>query len=229
MKTFSPDDENNKKLVDFLKKLGLNSPEIKIVTSTEIEFKKGENVCKQGSFASYIMILKEGWLKSYIENIHFKNTIFKITKPFSIIGLSCLYGDNHYHFGCQALMSSKVCLVERAVFDNIIKGNNKFASEIIKMYSNSLQNLYDRLNSISNKQSLSKVCDSLIYLSEKIFESDTVSPIITRRDIAELSGLATENIVRVLAELKTANAIAVDKKEITILDMDMLKRFSCFG
>jgi CRP/FNR family transcriptional regulator len=97
------------------------------------------------------------------------------------------------------------------------------------MYSNSLQNLYDRLNSISNKQSLSKVCDSLIYLSEKIFESDIISPIITRRDIAELSGLATENIVRILAELKTANAIAADKKEITILDMDMLKRFSCFG
>ena len=97
------------------------------------------------------------------------------------------------------------------------------------MYSNSLQNLYDRLNSISNKQSLSKVCDSLIYLSEKIFESNVIPIIITRRDIAELSGLATENIVRILAELKSANAISVNKKEITILDMDMLKRFSCFG
>ena len=97
------------------------------------------------------------------------------------------------------------------------------------MYSNSLQNLYDRLNSISNKQSLSKVCDSLIYLSEKIFEGNINSPIITRRDIAERSGLATENIVRILTELKSANAISVDRKEITILDMDMLKRFSCFG
>ena len=175
------------------------------------------------------MILKEGWLKSFVENIHFKNTVFKITKPFSIIGLSCLYGDNHYHFGCQAITSSKVCLVERVVFDDIIRTNNKFASEIIRMYSNSLQNLYDRLNSISNKQSLSKVCDSLIYLSEKIFESNVIPIIITRRDIAELSGLATENIVRILAELKSANAISVNKKEITILDMDMLKRFSCFG
>jgi CRP/FNR family transcriptional regulator len=229
MRTFSPDDENNKKLVDFLKKLGLSASEIKTVTNTEIEFKKGENVCKQGSFASYIMILKEGWLKSFVENIHFKSTVFKITKPFSIIGLSCLYGDNHYHFGCQAITPSKVCLVERVVFDDIIRTNNKFASEIIRMYSNSLQNLYDRLNSISNKQSLSKVCDSLIYLSEKIFESNVIPIIITRRDIAELSGLATENIVRILAELKSANAIAVNKKEITILDMDMLKRFSCFG
>ena len=229
MRTFSPDDENNKKLVDFLKKLGLSASEIKIVTNTEIEFKKGENVCKQGSFASYIMILKEGWLKSFVENIHFKNTVFKITKPFSIIGLSCLYGDNHYHFGCQAIMPSKVCLVERAVFDGIIKENNKFASEIIKMYSNSLQNLYDRINSISNKQSLSKVCDSLIYLSETIFESEVIPNIITRRDIAELSGLATENIVRILAELKSANAISTNKKEIIVLDMDMLKRFSCFG
>ena len=66
-------------------------------------------------------------------------------------------------------------------------------------------------------------------MSEKIFESNVIPIIITRRDIAELSGLATENIVRILAELKSANAISVNKKEITILDMDMLKRFSCFG
>ncbi len=229
MKKLYQNEEISQNLLNFLRNLGLSDSEIVTVTNTEIEFKKGENVCKQGSFASYIMILKEGWLKSYIENIHFKNTVFKITKPFSIIGLSCLYGDNHYHFGCKAIMNSKVCLVERDTFDSIIRKNNRFASEIIKMYSNSLQNLYDKLNSISNKQSLSKVCDSLIYLSENIFESNIITPIINRRDIAELSGLATENLVRTLSELKSANVISINKKEITILDMDQLKRFSNFG
>lgn len=229
MKKLASDEENSQKLADFLQKMGLRSKEISMLTSTEIEFKKGENVCKKGAFASYIMILKEGWLKSYIENTHFKNTIFKITKPFSIVGLSCLYGDNHYHFGCQAIIDSKVCLVERSVFDNIVKTNNVFATEVIKICSNSLQNLYDRINSLSNKQSLSKVCDSLIYLSENIFNSPVILPIINRKDIAELSGLATENVVRILAELKAANVISINKKEISIINMDELKRFSCFG
>ncbi len=219
----------NANMMSYMRKLGLLESEIKLLTSTEIEFKKGENVCKQGSFATYIMILKEGLIKSTVENVHFKSTIFKITKPFSIIGLSCLYGDNHYRFGCQALILSKVYLVERTVFDSIIRHNSIFANEIIAMYANSLQNIYERLNSISNKQSLSKVCDSLIYLSENVFGSETIGTLVTRRDIAELSGLATENLVRILAELKSANAISINKKEITILDMDQLKRFSCFG
>lgn len=223
-------DENiNANMIAYMKKLGLLESEIKLLTNTEIEFKKGENVCKQGSFSTYIMILKEGLLKSTVENVHFKSTIFKITKPYSIIGLSCLYGDNHYRFGCQALVPSKVYLVERSVFDSIIRQNRIFANEVIAMYALSLQNIYERLNSISNKQSLSKVCDSLIYLSEKVFEDTTIGSLVTRRDIAELSGLATENLVRILSELRAAKAIEIDKKEITILDMDMLKRFSCFG
>lgn len=221
--------KSEQNFLKYLSNLKLTDEEIEIITKVEVEFKKGENICKQGSFASFVMILKFGLVKAFIENSHFKNHVFKITKPYNIIGLSSLYGDNYNHFSCQAIIPSKICLVERSSFDKIIKSNPNFAIEIMKMYSHSLQNVYDKLGSIANKQALGKVCDSLIYLSEKVFESHTIETTISRKDLAEFSGLATENLVRILSELKRDNIIAINNKSIEIINFDTLKMLSNLG
>ncbi|PLX07752.1 MAG: hypothetical protein C0596_10020 [Marinilabiliales bacterium] len=220
---------NEENFISYLKELHLTESEISKITKVQIDFKKGETVCKQGSFASFIMILKEGLLKAVIETSHYKSHIFKITKPYNIIGLSSLYGDNYYHFSCRALLPSKVCLVDRTTFDEIVKNNPAFSIEIMKMYSNSLQNVYDKLGSIANKQALGKVCDTLLYLSEKVFNSSTIETTITRKDIAELSGLATENLVRILSELKKDNIIAINNKSIDILNFETLRMLGNMG
>ncbi len=220
---------NEEEFLKYLRSLSLTEKEIAKITKVQIDFKKGETVCKQGSFASFIMILKEGLLKAVIETSHYKNHIFKITKPNNIIGLSSLYGDNYYHFSCQALTSSRVCLVERSTFDEIVKSNSAFSIEIMKMYSNSLQNVYDKLGSIANKQALGKVCDTLIYLSQKVFDSNYIETSITRKDIAEISGLATENLVRILSELKKDKIIAIHNKTIEICNLNKLKMLKDLG
>ncbi len=221
--------DNEQNFLNYLKGLKLNDEEIEEITKVQIEFKKGENICKQGSFATFIMILKDGLVKAFVESPHYKNHVFKITKPFAIIGLSSLYGENHYHFSAQALLQSKICLVEREKFDQILRQNNDFAIEVMKLYSNSLQNIYDKIGCLANKQAIGRVCDALIYLAEKVFESNIINPIITRKDLAEFSGLATENLVRVLSDLKKDNIIAINNKTIEILNMDTLKMLSNVG
>ncbi len=221
--------KNEQNFTDYLKKLKLSDDEIARITKVQIDFKKGETVCKQGSFASFIMILKDGLVKAFVENSHYKSHIFKITPPYNMIGLSSLYGDNYYHFSCQAIIPSKVCLVERRTFDDIVKSNPAFSIEIMKMYSISLQNVYDKMGSVANKQALGKVCDSILYLSEAVFKSNIIETTITRKDLASLSGLATENLVRILSELKKDGIIAINHKSIEIKNFETLRMLSGLG
>jgi len=221
--------KNEQTFINYFKGLSLTESEIESLTKVQIEFKKGETICKQGAFASFIMILKEGMVKAFIENSHYKNHIFKFTGPFNIIGLSSLYGDNYYHFSCQAIVTSKVYLVERKVFDNIIRANPAFSVEIMKIYSKTLQNVYDKLGSVANKQALGKVCDSLLYLSSHVFKSNIIDHSISRKEIAEFSGLATENLVRILSDLKRDNIISINNKTIEILNFATLKTLSSLG
>ncbi|MDD3741144.1 MAG: hypothetical protein PHH30_07870, partial [Bacteroidales bacterium] len=57
---------NEQTFVDYLKGLGLSNSDIDTITKVQIEFKKGETICKQGSFASFIMILKDGMVKAFV-------------------------------------------------------------------------------------------------------------------------------------------------------------------
>lgn len=235
-KTYSENVENKFKtsnaehdFIDYLSDLHLTKEEIAVITEVQIDFKKGETICKQGTFASFIMILKTGLVKATIENSHYKSHVFKITTPFSIIGLSSMYNDKYYHFSCHALEPSKLYLIEYGNFIKIIQANSKFSFEIMKMYSKSLQDVYDRLGSIANKRALGKVCDSLIYLCERVFHSHIIETTITRKEIAEFSGLATENLVRILSDLKRDNIIEINNKSIKILNFDNLKTLSSLG
>lgn len=215
--------------IKYLKELSLKDNEIDKIIKVPIDLKKDEVICKQGSFASFVMILKEGLLKSYVENSHNKNHIFKIAKPYSIIGLSSLYGDIYCHFTCSAVVNSKLYIIERSTFNEIIKNNPKFAIKIMNIYSNSLQNVYDKIGTIANKQALGKVCDTLTYLSEKVFESNIIDRVITRKDIADFSGLSTENLIRILADLKKDNIISINNKVIEILKPETIKMLGHLG
>ncbi len=220
---------SDEKFTKWLISMHLSPKEIAILTKVPIDFRKAENICKQGSFSSFVMILKEGLVKASIENTNYRSHVFKITKPFSIIGLSNLYGDNYYHFSAKAIIPSKVFLVERSVFDNIVKNNQKFALEIMRMYCDSLQNIYDKLGSIVNKQALGKVCDALLYLSVKIFESNFIENSISRKDMAEFAGMSTENFVRILSELKKDEIITIHSKSIEINNFERLRMLSNLG
>lgn len=219
----------DEKFNKWLTSMHLSPKEISLLTKVPITFKKSENICKQGAFASFVMLLKDGLVKASIENSNFRNHVFKITKPFSIIGLSNLYGDNYYHFSAKAIVPSKVYLIERSSFDNIVKTNQKFSIEVMRMYCDSLQNIYDKLGSIVNKQALGKVCDVLISLSQNIFESNIIENSISRKDMAEFAGMSTENFVRILSELKKDGIITIHSRLIEINNFDRLKMLSNLG
>lgn len=214
---------------NWLKSCYLSEEEIKRITQVKIDFRKGETICKQGSFASYIMMLKDGFVKAGIESGNSKNFTYKITKPFNFIGLSTLYGDNYYHFSSTALVPSTIYLIEKTTFDNILKTNPKFYPIVMQWYCKAFEHVYYKMNSIANKQALGRIAESLIYLSETIFDNGIISSIISRRDIAELAGMSTENAVRVLSELRKDKIIKINTRGIEIIKKDLLNTLSIAG
>ncbi len=221
--------EQNEQVLLWLKNLYLSDDEIKEILKNIIYFKKNETVCKQSTIANYIMLLYDGYMKLSLEHYYEHQFIFKILKPFDFIGLSSLYEVNHYPFTAVTITSSKVYLIEKEVFKKIIFQNPYFAEKILGMYTHNFYFLLNRLNSISNKQALGKLCDVLLYLSDVVFKSSVIESFISRKDIAELCGLSTENTVRMLSDLKNNQIIAINRNEIHILNKAKLVSLSHHG
>ena len=62
----------------------------------EINYKKGETIIKQNSFASHIYFIKSGLVKMYIENKN-KNLTLEIAGTGSMYGITSLNYNKNYN------------------------------------------------------------------------------------------------------------------------------------
>ena len=194
-----------------------------------LTYKKGEIICKQGAFASHIVYLKNGLAKVYLEGKS-KNLILKITPPGNLIGLPCIYdGNNTFLYSASTYVSSEVDLVDIEIFKQLILQNPKFAYRIINVLNENTVQTYGRFHCFTNKQMHGRMADILLCLAQRIFMNDSFSLPLSRADLAELTGMSTESVVRVLKDFKDDNLINFEGKEIELLNIEMLSKISDVG
>jgi len=209
----------------------LTESERKLVDENKISltYKKGENVCKQGSFASHIVYLKEGLAKVFLEGKS-KNLILKITPPGNLIGLPCIHeGNNVFLYSAATYINSQVELINIELFKQLILQNSKFAYRIINVLNENTVQTYGRFHCFTNKQMHGRMADILLCLSQRIFKTEAFNLPLTRSDLAELTGMSTESVIRVMKDFKEDGLIKFEGKDIELLNFEMLLKISELG
>lgn len=211
------------------KQLILSELEFINENKTQVLYTKGENICKQGAFASYVLYISDGLVKLYLESPNHKNINIKILKTSEFIGLSSIYGENIYNYSVLALKDSTVCLIEKEGIRKLLTNNGNFASEIIKWYCRNEKQLFTKIKSLGQKQMHGRLADTLLYLCDNSFDQEEIFSTLSRKDIADFACISTESTVRLLTELKNDHIIDMDGKKIKIVNKELLKEISKHG
>ncbi len=198
-------------------------------SKVQIVYSKGEDICKQGTFASSILYILDGLVKLSIEGPNNKSFILRLVQPREFIGLSSLFGENVFHYSGKALKDTTVCMIEKDSIIKLARENGVFATEIIKWHCNIESHHYRKIQSLTYKQLHGRIADTLIYLSKEELVAENVYQYITRKDIAELSAMSTEGAVRVLSEFDKDGIIKLKGKGVDILDHKKLFKISKSG
>ncbi|MCF8228386.1 MAG: Crp/Fnr family transcriptional regulator [Bacteroidales bacterium] len=196
---------------------------------TQILYRKGENICKQGAYAPNLLFILDGLVKVYLDSPKNKNINLKILSTSEFIGLSSLYDEKFFNYSTTALKDSVICLIEKTSFRKLLINNCAFSSEIIKRYCNNERELFHKIQSLGNKQMHGRIADTLIYLNEQSKKEGNIFLYLSRKDIAEFAGLSTETTVRLLTELKNDHIIDINGKDIKVLQAESLKEISQRG
>jgi CRP/FNR family transcriptional regulator len=219
----------NKAIADCFEKL--TDEELLLLEENHVvlTYKKGENLCKQGTLASHIMYICCGLVKVYMEN-ESGSLILKVLPAGNMIGLTALLdGSNVFRYSASAYQDCSVRLIDISIFKKIILQNSGFANEVINILCENLIQTQTRFFSYTQKQSYGKMADTLICLSCNIFKAEGFELNLTRKELAELTGLTPESVIRILSKFKNDKLIHVEGKMITILDMAKLKQISDYG
>ena len=213
---------------DCLMLLAKSQLEVLVNKSKTVKFRKGEIICKQGVYASKILYLKKGMVKTYLEHPD-KDIIFCIKPSKSFIGLEALYNDRVYPYSCSVYEDSEFCMFEADTFQNLIEQNGKFAAAIMQNLNLWTSRVYERMVTLTKKQVAGKLADILICLSERIYFSDEFILTISRKDLSDITQLAPETLSRAIKDFKNEGVIDVDGKNFKILNRKKLQTFSEVG
>ena len=194
-----------------------------------IEYKKGEVIAKQGSFASHVIFLEKGLVKVFIGGKG-KDLILKIIPENHFIGLSSIYeGNNTFIYSASTYVDSVASLIDAGFFKSLMRKNGNFAYKIANIQNENAAQVYGRFYCLTRKQSAGLVADLFLCLTNRVFKSRSFNLPLSRSDMADLTGLSIESVLRIMKDFKKEGLIETKGKSIEILNVEKLEHISQFG
>ncbi|MBN2892599.1 MAG: Crp/Fnr family transcriptional regulator [Bacteroidales bacterium] len=193
-----------------------------------VNFKKGENICKQDLTVTHSLYLSKGLVKVFIETEK-KNTILRIASSGEYIGLQSIFGEGSYRFSITALEPSRICLIDIKYFKELCTSNPHFLMSITESISKCTNNIFSRLTFLNQKSVRARLATALVFFADEIYRSDTFVFSMSRQDLADYIGISRENAVRILGDFKKEKLISVSGKNITISNKQLLQAVQKIG
>lgn len=194
-----------------------------------LKYKKGEIIAKQGAFVPQILYLQKGLVKVYKEINDNENLVLTIFPAGSLIGLPSLYSGSKMEYTVSALVDSVICSMDKQLFEDFIKHNGEFAASVIGSMNNCLIYNFAKLMSLTHKQMNGRLAEAILFLSDVIFRADEFEMSLSRKDIAEFTGMSVMSVVRGIKDFKESNLISDDNGVFKILNREKLSKISISG
>ena len=209
----------------------LSPEEVELVraSKTQVLFRKGDNLTKQGAFASYVLFIISGLAKQYIEGDSNKNFNLRIIKPGEFVGLSAVFTKNTFNYSSIALTDCQVFLAEKEAIAKVVQQNGIFGFNIIKRYCEQNTNLFDTLRTVMYKQMNGRMADTLLYINDLKNDNRDIFQLLSRKDIADFAGVSTESAVKLLKSFEKDGLIELNEKDISIVNINDLLEISKRG
>lgn len=209
----------------------LSTEEAQLVRAsrTQVMYRRGENLTKQGAFSTYILFIVAGLVKQYIEGDNQRDFNLRILRPGEFIGLSAVFGKSTFDYSTLALTDAQVFLVEKEAFVKVAQANAQFSYSIAKRYAEQNAALYNTIRNLTYKQTNGRMADTLLYFRSEPFKDIDITSLLTRKDIADFAGISTEGAVKVLKSFEKDGYVRLDDKHVEIIDQQALEEISKRG
>jgi CRP/FNR family transcriptional regulator len=197
--------------------------------SVLVRYKKGEIICKQGGLASHIMYMEKGLAKVFLDD-GVNSLVLKIIPDGNMLGLSSVNSENNtYQYSAMAYIDSEIKQIDIRFFKQMLGQNPAFAQEVINILGSNSVQINGRFFCLTHKQSYGRLADILLCLSERIFRKYDFELPLSRKDLAELSGMSPETVIRMLKKFNDEGLIRMEGKSFSLLDPIRMKRISETG
>jgi CRP-like cAMP-binding protein len=197
--------------------------------TVQLKYKRGEHILKQGNNFTHIVYLSQGLVKLSYSDEFGRNLILTVVKAPSMLGGANVFNEELNMFSVIAVEETEVCLIDIKVLKSFALKNSAFALRLLDFVSAMFKDSMLNFISLAHKHVNGRVADIIIYLSKKVYKSNSFTLTLTRKEIAEFAGCSQENVIHTLSRFEKDGVIKSENKTLEILDFDKLSTISRLG
>ncbi len=191
-------------------------------------FTKGTVIYHEGSRLTGFFCVTKGIVKIIKTGIDGKEQIIRFAKKGEIIAYRSLLSQELACTTAKVIDDAVVCHVSYQALLSFIQTNWQFSHHMLQIVCRELREANDFIADIAQKTVRERLAEVLLLLKED-FDLDiqnTLKISLTRKELANMVGTATESIIRLLSEFKQDKLIELQARKIKLIDLEGLRRIA---
>ena len=188
-------------------------------------YKRGSIIYQEGNRMKGFYCVQSGIIKIYQTGFDGKEQIIRFAKPGDIIGYRSVVSNEPACTTTEVIEESVLCHIPTEILLSLVKNNGNFAVELMKLTCKELGEANSYITDIAQKTVKERLAEILIHLDDEFGEDaqGILNISLTREELSNIVGTATESIIRLLSEFKNKGYIEINGRKIKILDKPGLK------
>lgn len=176
-----------------------------------------------------VYAIRSGSLKTYLINTDGNEQIVGFSLPGELLGMDAI-SENQHACTAKALETSSVCEIPFDRLESLARNIPNLQHQLFRLMSKEIQQDQNLMLLLAQMPAETRLASFLLGMSERLskrgYAANEFNLSMSRGDIANLLGMAVETISRLLSHFQENGLLNVERKHITILDMDKLRQLA---
>jgi DNA-binding response OmpR family regulator len=189
------------------------------------DFKKKHILYSEGQRPRNVYHIVSGKIKTYKTSDDGKEFITHIYSTGDFFGYNAVLEERNHLENAEAQEDASVMLIPREEFMSLFTNDAQVSKQFIRLITRNVEEHEERLTIMAYNSLRKKVAYSLVQLLEKYRKENNNNEIaeLSRETLAQIVGIATESLIRTLADFKSEKLIALEPGKMIILDENKLR------
>ena len=191
-------------------------------------YKKSTIIYREGSRLTGFYCVTRGIVKIFKTGIDGKEQIIRFAKKGDIIAYRSVLSNELACTSAKVIEDCQVCFIPSEILISFIKTNPAYALELLKLACHELGEANSFITDIAQKTVRERLAEVLLFLVADfgLDNEQFLNISLTREELANLVGTATESVIRLLSEFKSDKLVELNGRKIKITDTHGLEKIS---
>lgn len=192
----------------------------------KVLFEKGKLIFNEFESAQGVYFINHGTVKLSKSGSYGKDQILRFIKEGDLVGYRSLLIGEDFQAKAETMSEVEAIFVPAEVFLHLLETYPKLSFTMLQKFAYELGESSNTITFLAQKTVRERLAEILLLLEQKlgVDPEGFITISLTREEIANLIGTATESAIRLISEFKNDKLIETEGRNIKIINHEKLMR-----